>query len=519
MFVADVLVQCLREAGVRAIFGVPGGGSNLDLIEAGRRAGLPFVLTATETAGATAAIAQAEISGRPGACITGLGPGVASVVNGVACASLDRAPLVIVTDAHPASSQNRYEHQRLDQLALLAPVTKWSATITADNVHEVMTEAIASAMTSPRGPVHIECSGEVASLQSPVVSGQSQSPVTRTTDDFRPTTDDLRLTTVRLRLTTVRRPLLIAGLGAREHAPAIRSFCASHNVPAMVTYKAKGVMPDRDVLFAGVFTNGAFEQEIVEESDLIVAAGLDRVELLPRPWSPRQPVVDLEGDVAAGLRQLSDTLPRADWDLDALQRTIADQRRRLQPRAEQLTADRVVRLASGALPDARVTVDAGAHMFAATMLWPIAEANGMLISNGLSTMGFAVPAAVGAAHLDRDRVVVALTGDGGLLMCAGDLLTLTREQLPVIVIVFNDGALSLIDVKQQQRRHASSGVALGGVAWASVAESFRMAAHVATTDSELERALAAARAHRGPTLIDAHIDPAPYAEMLRLIRG
>jgi acetolactate synthase I/II/III large subunit len=153
------------------------------------------------------------------------------------------------------------------------------------------------------------------------------------------------------------------------------------------------------------------------------------------------------------------------------------------------------------------------------MLWPIAEPNVMLISNGLSTMGFAVPAAVGAALVDPERTVIALTGDGGLLMCAGELLTLVRERLHVIVIVFNDNALSLIDVKQRQRRFASAGVSLGDVAWASVAESFRMAAHVATTDEEFARAMASALAHRGPSLIDARIDPAPYAEMLRTIRG
>src|SRR5581483_10257819 len=156
MVVADIIVARLREAGVRAIFGVPGGGSNLDVIEAARRIDLPFVLTATETAGAIAAIAQSEITGAPGACLTGLGPGAASVVNGVACAFLDRAPLIVVTDAHPASAPFAIEHQRLDQRALLSSVTKWSATITAANVGAVMSEAIARALDSPRGPVHLE---------------------------------------------------------------------------------------------------------------------------------------------------------------------------------------------------------------------------------------------------------------------------------------------------------------------------------------------------------------------------
>ena len=105
--VADLIVRHLRDAGVGFLFGVPGGGSNLDLIDAAGRAGMPFVLTATETAAAIAAIAQAEICGRPGACLTTLGPGVTSVVNGVACAWLDRAPLLVFTDRHAASRRRR----------------------------------------------------------------------------------------------------------------------------------------------------------------------------------------------------------------------------------------------------------------------------------------------------------------------------------------------------------------------------------------------------------------------------
>ena len=158
--VADSIVKHLREAGVAAIFGMPGGGSNLDIIEAAGHAGLPFVLTATETGAAIAAIAQAEINGRPGACITTLGPGVASIVNGVACASLERAPIIVITDAAPA--RGTFDHQRIDHRALLTTLTKWSASISADNVDDVMREAIARATADPKGPVHLEVATRLA---------------------------------------------------------------------------------------------------------------------------------------------------------------------------------------------------------------------------------------------------------------------------------------------------------------------------------------------------------------------
>ncbi len=158
-------------------------------------------------------------------------------------------------------------------------------------------------------------------------------------------------------------------------------------------------------------------------------------------------------------------------------------------------------------------------MLPAAMLWPVGEPNGMLVSNGLSTMGFALPAAIGSALVDRDEPVVALTGDGGLLICAGELLTAARERLRVVTVVFNDASLSLIAVKQQQRKLAPAGVSLGDVAWCALAESLGVPAHFAATEAELDAALREALARSGPSLIEARVDPPDYADVLRAIRG
>jgi acetolactate synthase-1/2/3 large subunit len=546
--VADRVIQYLQDAGVGFLFGVPGGGSNLDLIAAAGRAGLPFVLTASETAGALAALAQAELSGRPGACLTTIGPGVASIVNGVACASLERAPLLVFTDSPPASALRIVEHQRIDHAALLAPVTKWSATLSADNVDEVMRQALDRATTYPRGPVHIDCPADVTTAASRPPSGTEHQASASFDDDLAfapPLMDPASLQPL---VSRARKPLLIVGLGARRplDAAAVRVLCSSRGVPAMVTYKAKGVVADGDAHFAGVFTNGAIEQSIVAEADLLIGVGLDPVELIPRPWNHTPPIVNvgpwsvcdrhvpfsaqLVTDVPSGMQWVGELLPRSSWNLSAVHRTVVAQRQLLCPHTDRLSAHRVVQLASEAASSrARVTVDAGAHMFPATMLWPVNEPNGMLISNGLSTMGFALPAAIGAALAGRegapgaihehDDPVVALTGDGGLLMCAGELVTAVRERLHVITIVFNDESLSLIDIKQQQRGYEPSGVALGPINWCRLAESVGMTAWTANTEADLERALARALRHRGPSLIDAQIDPGTYRDAIRIIRG
>ena len=529
---AHVLARTLREAGVRAIFGVPGGGGNLDLIEAAGSAGLPFVLTATETAAAIAAIAHAEVTGAPGACLTTLGPGAASAVNGVACASLERAPIVVFTDSHPLSARGAYTHQLLDHQSLFASIAKWSGRVGPDSAASTIRDAFCALAALPPGPVHLDCPGDVVDVgESTLTGGERADSRRRMIPPGDATVESLAV------VARATKPLLVVGLGARrvEDAAAILDFIERRRIPAMVTYKAKGVVPDQHECFAGVFTNAAIERALLDEADLIVGVGLDPVELLPRPWTAAAPIVgvsrwrldnahvpfrfQLVGDIASGLATLEDRLDPSAWNLHRVREVVADQHRALDIPASGLSAQRVVDATAEALAAThRVTVDAGAHMFPATLRWPVAAPGGMLISNGLSTMGFALPAAIGAARVDPTPVV-ALTGDGGLLMCAGELLTMAREHLPIVVIVFNDASLSLIEIKQQARQLSPAGVALGSVRWRALAESVGVAAFEAASDAELARALSRAMAAGGPALIDATVDPANYGAMMRAIRG
>jgi acetolactate synthase-1/2/3 large subunit len=303
----------------------------------------------------------------------------------------------------------------------------------------------------------------------------------------------------------------------------------------MVTYKAKGVVPDSHPYFAGVFTNGAIERALVDESDLIVGVGLDPVELLPRPWTFRPPVLGvgrwtMPHDHVPFDEQWVTSLPEAmglfeqvwpssEWDLDSVAATLRRSREAIDIPTPGLSPQRVVDVAASALSAThRVTVDAGAHMFPATMRWPVSHPNGLLISNGLSTMGFALPAAIGAA-VAGDQPVVALTGDGGLLMCAGELLTAVRKRLRILVIVFNDASLSLIEIKQQARKLRPDGVGLGTVSWRALGESLGITSFEAASADELRAAIGRATAVEGPSLIDVRVDRSNYGRVLQAIRG
>ncbi|SPE38246.1 Acetolactate synthase [Candidatus Sulfopaludibacter sp. SbA6] len=518
---ADRIVAMLQAAGVRRLFGMPGGGSNADLIEAAGRAGLPFSLAHTETAAAFMASAQAEITGRPGACIATLGPGAASVMNGVANAWLDRVPLLVLTDCHDAAA-GMMQHQTLPQGEMFRPVVKWSARLRPENAVEVMRRAIEEASNPPRGPVHLDIAGEVTSAAAGGIFWA------RTSGGCSTKRPDSTL--------QGRRPVILLGLGARTAAiaSAVRRLCERCGIPALVTYKAKGVVPDRHPWFGGVLTNGALERDILDRADAFLAIGLDPVELLPRPWTYTQPVhsistwpmrqsqipvsAELVGDVASYLEAVRAT---TDWTAAEVSHLISAQRDRMRANGEpgELLPHRVVELVAEQYPGARATVDAGAHMFPVMSFWPAEEPCGVLISNGLATMGFGLPTAIGASLLDTSRPTVAFTGDGGLLMCLGELRTAAREALPLRIIVFVDGALSLIKIKQIQRGYPTDGVEIGDIDWRAIGAGMGVPAWLAGSEESLRACLRETAGHPGPVLIAARIAARTYPDMMRALRG
>jgi len=538
--VADIVVARLKAAGTRALFGVPGGGSNLDLVEAARRARLPFVLTSTETGGAIAAQVQADLTGQPGACLTTLGPGVASAMNGVACAWLERSPVVLFTDSHAEADHGRFLHQHIDHHGLARVIVKRTERLRPKTALKAIDRAIATAMRGQPGPVHLDCPGDVLGAAAPTSSASVKgTPVRRlTVGDVDVPPPARALKRLQGLLARARKPILLVGVGARRAADArsLDALCRERGVPGLVTYKAKGTLPDRHPWFAGVFMNAKVDRAVVAGADLIIGLGLDPVELLPTPWPFTAPVVSLcpwptaDGQVPFALKVVIDVrtaidalrsgLKLSDWHQPDVAIALRAQLNALDIPGDGMTAHEAIRVLAARLADThRLTVDAGAHMLPATMLWPCREPNGLLISNGLATMAFSLPAAIGSAVADPKTPVVAFIGDGGLLMCAGELRTAVREKLSIIVVVFNDSSLSLIEIKQIARRLPPAGVALGSVDWATLATSMGVAGLRARNEAELADAIARARATVGPSLIDMTIDRSNYPATFRAIRG
>ena len=527
--VAEALIAAFKRRGVRRMFGMPGGGSSLDLIDAAAARGIDFILARREDAAVMMAAATAELSGAPGVALTTKGPGTASAANGVAHASLDRAPLVLLTDGFNPAQQAYVTHQVFDQKAMLQPVAKAHSRLDGGDANDEIERLLSAATTPPFGPVHIELTAAAARgacevVEPPNGAAPAPGPVDAAAREL---------------LAAARRPVVVAGLEARgpSATQAVAALVTELGCPALVTYKAKGVIPDDHPQFVGVFTGGQAERACVDQADLILLLGADPVEFILQPWPYDKPVVEvglaprpvhyvtpaagIYGPLDAGVAALRGGNSGSDWTTDE----IADLRAGMAagltyPGVDPLNPQSVVQIAQAELTgDPRVTVDAGAHMISAMAFWRAGRANDTLISNGLATMGFALPAAIAGALEEPARGALAFTGDGGFMMCAGELATAVQHDANVTVVVFNDGALSLIDIKQQSRGLAPRGVRWPRSNFARVAEGFGCRAWRVDTVQAYRDALQRAEATPGPALIDVHIDPSGYREQLAALRG
>ena len=528
----QALAQALARAGVRHMFGLPGGGSSLDLIEAAAEVGIGFTLTKTENAAVMMAGAVAETTGVPGVALMTKGPGVANAANGVTYAKLDRAPVIVITDGFTDKQLSYITHQVFDQKALLQPVVKGVTRLESSHPAAEIEAIITLACQAPLGPVHLELTGEVARrlIDQPHVATPAGSTSAL---------DQVALQTLAQQIKLSKKPVLIVGLEARHCADEVRQLAKQLKCPVLQTYKAKGVVSDLDPQAVGIFTGGIQEADCLAQADLMVMVGLDPVEMILQPWPYNKPAVELSNathdvhyikplarvsrDLKLHARALNEELNGyvSGWSLEQITLLRLDILKRLAypPVQFGVAPDRLVQLSAQACTEQkfrpRMSVDAGAHMFSATAFFPVTQPGDVLISNGLATMAFALPAALD----EPAQPVICFTGDGGLMMCLGELCTAIDSGARIVVVVFNDSALSLIDIKQQSKQLPSRGVRWGKHDFAKAMQALGGQGFEATTEAQYHQALTQALKLQGPSLIDVQIDPSGYSQQLKAMRG
>ena len=523
---AEATVAALAARGVNTVFGLPGG-EILAFVEACRRAGIRFLLAGHEASAGWIAQVMGQLTGTPGVCASTLGPGASNLVTAVSNAWLDRAPMLAITAQIPSKSIRTMTHQRLPLDVLFGSITKGTVSISADDTKSKIDWSCDLAAAPRPGPVHVSLAGDVANEECCRGIGAEFDIARQAQGSIQPLVE---------RLAGASRPLLLVGLGAApEAAPSIRGLLDKLQCPIVVTPKVKGIVSEDDPRFAGVASGMALDREVVEtlrEADLIVAIGFDPVEcdktwfaelniaaiddvsMTEGDYRPLEVLGDIPVLVAALTGQIEAPKPWPADLLDARQRAL---RPDLPPPAGGAVSPiRLIERLRGVFPrDGIAACDVGSHKLCMGQFWKAYEPGTFLMSNGLSGMGFGIPAAIAAQLARPDKRVIAVVGDGGMLMMVHDLALIRELQLPILIVVLRDASLSLIRLSGNRRGYPAYGVDFTPPDFPGVARAFRIAAGQAGNLQEACALAEKALNSRAPFLLEVPVDWREYQEVIR----
>lgn len=526
---AELIIRTLHKAGITHGFGIPSG-NVLPLMEAMRTGGVEFVLTAHEGSAAFAADVTGRMTGRPGLCIATLGPGATNLTTGVGSAWLDRSPMLAITCNLNTNQLGRRIQMYIDHHALFAPITKASLKLRHGNVAGPLADAIRIAMTEPMGPVHLDLPEDVAlaTATEDVPDFQTPAPVFPAPRDMIERAANM--------IAPAQRPIAVLGASAMRMGDKdlLRQFVEHHQLPFMTTTMAKGLIDDHHPLALGCIERACRQHQrvLLRSADLIVGIGYDTIEVEYETWIGDTPLlqIDIEradiadsvqlrlaviGDLQSTCREfLALEGSKHAWRTTELTQHRKEFDRLLRPKSDRFTAHQAIDAVRAALPaNGVLAFDVGAHTHQIASQWHAPAPNSFLITNGWSSMGFGLPAAIAAKLAAPHRPVVCLIGDGCFQMTCGELATAKRLGITLPVVVLDDRWLGLIRVKQIRRQFGIYGTELQKDDYrAPPAHYFGVPAKGVKSRRALTQAVKKALSADGPTVIEALVNSDHYIE-------
>jgi acetolactate synthase-1/2/3 large subunit len=526
----DLIVRVLRDAGARHAFGIPSG-NVLPLLDALRRGGIEFVLTAHEGSAAFAAEVTGRLTGSPGVCLGTMGPGATNLATGVGCAYLDRSPLVAITCNVPTHQLGRRVQMVIDHHALFRPITKATCPLRGGRVASTLRDVIGAALSEPQGPVHLDLPEDVA------LADATEAPPSLDVPRMLPPAADADVERLGDLLRGAKRPIAVIGASAcrMSHPERLRALVEHYRLPFATTTMAKGMIDEDHPLSIGCIERARrqVQRAFLRSADLIVGIGYDVVEVEYEQWIGSVPLasVDIErvdaddsvkvvhevvGDLDASVDRLMRLAPGAyEWTPESARRHKESLQSALRPHVGAgFSPHEAIDVARALLPhDGILAFDVGAHTHQIASQWTSHAPGDFLVTNGWSSMGFGIPAAI-AAKLARPQLpVLCIVGDGCFQMTCGEVAVAERLGLPLPIVVLDDGWLTLIELKQTKRKLAVHGTrVLRGEPREAPAHYFGVPAVTARDADQLERELTRALRAKGPTIIEALIDRTSYSE-------
>ncbi|CZV33766.1 acetolactate synthase large subunit [Enterobacter hormaechei] len=527
---AQLIVHLLERQGITTVAGIPGG-TVLPLYDAlSQSTQIRHVLARHEQGAGFIAQGMARTQGKPAVCMACSGPGATNLVTAIADARLDSIPLICITGQVPSSMIGTDAFQEVDTYGISIPITKHNYLVRdISELPQVISDAFRIAQSGRPGPVWIDIPKDVqtAEIEIDVLPEPGE----------RAPAPEFSAESVRdaaAMINAAKRPVLYLGGGAINAADEIRQFAEKASLPTTMTLMALGMLPKAHPLSLGMLgMHGARSTNyILQEADLLIVMGarfddraigkteefcpnakiihvdIDRAEL----GKIKQPHVAIQGDVAEVLAQLipqTEATDRTDW-----RQLVADLQREfpgaIPTEGDPLSHYGLINAVAACVDDsAIITTDVGQHQMWTAQAYPLNRQRQWLTSGGLGTMGFGLPAAVGAALANPDRKVICFSGDGSLMMNIQEMATAAENQLDVKIILMNNEALGL--VHQQQSLFYKQGVFAatypGMINFMQIAAGFGLHTCDLNAEEDAHAALQDTISRPGPALIHVRIDP------------
>jgi acetolactate synthase I/II/III large subunit len=523
MTIAEYIANQLFNQGVRYVFGIPGGPS-IPYMEAFRSAGIEFILTSNEASAGMMADVTARLTGIPGICHATFGPGATNITTGVGGALLDRSPMIVFTSEMSDSMLNRTTQMNIDHQKLFKPLTKATYRLNRDNVAEVMESALKLCQESYPGPIHIGLPADISEIEIDPIPNAGY--ITENNYYHNNIQKTISL------LENSRRPLIAVGLTAARLGlkDELALLLDTNKIPVVITPMAKGIISEDHPCYAGVLFHALSDylDDIYEKTDLVIGIGYDPVEFNYEAWIPEVPLLHFdtrETDISSKINITQFISPSEDW-FDILKNlnsgSLIFEETVIKGIRDEMASvfngftnhfgpAAALKVLQDELPeDSILTTDVGSHLHLIGQFWNTHEKGKIIMTNGWSSMGFGIPAAMAAQLNDPEATVVCVTGDGGFLMMAGEMVTLKRYNLPVIVVIFSDGELNLIKVKQSWKELPAYGTLL--YQDDLFGTDIFLGIKVLRADSleSMRKAIIEALSVNEPVIINAVIDPEDY---------
>ena len=527
MKASDVFVKALENEGVEYIFGIPGE-ENLDFLDSLNGSSIKLILTRHEQAAGFMAATYGRLTGKPGVCLSTLGPGATNLVTSAAYAQLGAMPMVMITGQKPIKASKQGQFQIIDVVNMMRPITKSTQQIVnGQHIPAAVREAFRLAMEECPGATHIE-------LPEDIANENINERVFDVIGHCRPDADYSTIMKAATMIRQAKRPLLLIGAAAnrKRTSKALTKFINTTGLFFFNTQLGKGVINERHPHFLGTaaLSDNDFIHCAINHADLIINIGHDIVEKPPFFMEEHKakvmhinfftarnddvyfPQLNVVGDIATSIEKLTEKLePSSEWDFSYFDRVKNEVDSHLKKYAQD---NRFPMLPQRLVHDIRailneqdiVTLDNGVYKIWFARNYPCYCPNTLLLDNALATMGAGLPSAITAKILNPDKNIISINGDGGFMMNSQEIETAARLGLDLIIIILNDSAYGMIEWKQEGLGFEQFGLKYNNPDFIKQAESYGAFGYRPNSCEDFNEILAHCLQQSGIHLIDLAID-------------